>query len=136
MLGLHWDYRNKIRDSIRITENVLRTTVGFYKNIWSLKWTLKIIRGIPKIIKTLSKYLASLDKIIWNVHIWLFLAQKRGRCSKQNLRVSLSKICRCVLGGFRRFFDQNLYISTFFDKKTGPWSPGKKKGFTSQKLPI
>ena len=33
VLGLHWDYRNKIRDSICITENVLRTTVGLYQNI-------------------------------------------------------------------------------------------------------
>ena len=27
--------------------------------------------------------------------------------------------------GFYRIFDQNLYISTFFDKKSGLLSPGK-----------
>ena len=77
-----------------------------------------MVRWIPKIVKTLSTYLAPLDKIIWNVHIWLFLTQKRGRCSKRNLRVLLSKICRCLVWGFHRIFDQNLYISTFFDKKS------------------
>ena len=35
-------------------------------------------------------------KIKRNVHIWQFLARKRGRCGKRNLSISISKICRCV----------------------------------------
>ena len=31
----------------------------------------------------------------------------------------------CTIHSFYRIFDQNLYISTFFDKKSGLLSPGK-----------
>ena len=53
-------------------------------------------------------------KIKRNVYIWQFLARKRGRCGKRNLSISISKICRCVVLGFHRIFDQRLYILTFF----------------------
>ena len=64
-------------------------------------------------------------KNLW-VYIWQFLALKRGRCGNRNLSSSLSKICRFVVGGFRRIFDRNLYILTFFDSKSGPLSLRKQ----------
>ena len=33
---------------------------------------------------------------------------------------------RCVVVGFHRFFDQNLYILAFFDKKSGQLSTAKQ----------
>ena len=33
---------------------------------------------------------------------------------------------RCVAVGFHRFFDQNLYILAFFDKKSGQLSTAKQ----------
>ena len=46
-------------------------------------------------------------KIKRNVYIWQFLARKRGRCGKRNLSILLTQICRCVVVGCHKVFDEN-----------------------------